>query len=430
MDGVVVDQPGPGEVFADPRFTDVNAHDYRPQSDSPVVDAGDPTDPAPPGSGERVDLGYAQSVEAAVYASKGYCEQCLNDGLEWGVTAFDTLQEAVDNVPDIAGEWTVGVDGGDGGAMVYQENVELKSGIRLIGSGAETSVIDGGDSGSVLTLEGVTDVEIMGFTVLGGGAEANDAGILVTGASNDVEISYNIIGGNIPGIGVVGNGNAGVIFQSGSTGELAFNTIVENYNAGVNLQGDDTWMHARFNIVALNDVGFENSGGSQIFNSYNLVYNTDPAWCATCQDYVGSVTAGEGEINAEPGFVDAFNGNFQLLTSSPAVDAILADRWYPVPTGGGTRADMGYSELLAVPATLLLGKEGYSCGLGSAGVASVEVGLSYVDDASLDVDETAPASWQMATLSTAGQAGSYWTASVTPDQGEGLYRLYTRPFFQ
>ena len=142
-----------------------------------------------------MDLGYAQAVEAAVYASKDYCEQCLNDGLQWKLTAFDTIQDAVDNVPDIAGVWTVGVDGGDTEAMVYQENVVLRSGIRLIGSGAETSVIDGNDSGPVLTLDGVTHVDITGLTMTGGGADANDAGILVTGASNNVEITYNIIGG-------------------------------------------------------------------------------------------------------------------------------------------------------------------------------------------------------------------------------------------
>ena len=56
-------------------------------------------------------MGYAQAVEASVYASKDYCEQCLNDGLEWQVTAFDTIQDAIDNVPDLGGH----LDGGRGG---------------------------------------------------------------------------------------------------------------------------------------------------------------------------------------------------------------------------------------------------------------------------------------------------------------------------
>ncbi|MCP4071063.1 MAG: hypothetical protein GY742_04895, partial [Hyphomicrobiales bacterium] len=336
---------------------------------SPVVDAGDPSDPAPPGSGERVDMGYAQSAEAAVYASKDYCEQCLNDGLEWQVTAFDSIQDAVDNVPDIEGVWTVGVDGGDTGSMLYTENVALKSGIRLIGSGAETSVINGNDSGSVLTLNGVTDVEITGFTISNGGSDSSDAGVLVTGASNNITLTYNIIGGYDSQIQRYGNGNAGVVFQSSSSGKMYFNTVIQNVGSGVVVDGPNSWLNARYNIIALNDVGFDNSGEGQIFNRYNLLYNTDDLWCSSsiCQDYVGSVTTGLGERNGNPPqFTDAANGDYRLTTSSPALDAIPASEYLAAPNGGGSKADMGYRELLAVPATLLLGKEGNSCGLGSA----------------------------------------------------------------
>ncbi|MCP4167502.1 MAG: hypothetical protein GY759_16655 [Chloroflexi bacterium] len=426
IDGIAVDDPRSGEIFANPRFINPDQHDYRPRSDSPVVDTGDPSDPAPPGSGLKVDMGYAQSAEAAVYASRNYCEQCLNDGLEWQVTAFDTIQDAIDNVPDIDGIWTVGVDSGDTGTMVYEENVQLKSGIRLIGGGAETTLVDGGDSGSVLSLDGVTNVEITGFTLTDGGANSTDAGILVAGASNNITITYNIIGGDSPESSYPGNGNAGVIFQSDATGFLYFNTIAVNSSAGVVVEGDNTWLDARYNIIALNDIGFDNSGGGQIFNEYNLVYNTDGDWCATCQDYVGSVTAGQGEINNAPLFIDANSGDFRLTTSSPAVDGIPADQWQPVQTGGGTKADMGYRELLATPATLLLGKEGDSCGLGNAGITSVDVGLVYISDASQSITNTLPSGWQAATLSTVGESGSYWTASITPDSGDGLYRLYSK----
>ena len=208
---------------------------------------------------------------------------------------------------------------------------------------------------------------------------------------------------------------------------MSFNTIAQNFYQGVVLSGSTTWLRAIYNIVAQNDTGFDNSGGGQIFNSYNVVYNTDPSWCATCQDYVGSVSAGTGEINSDPLFTDADNGNFLLTTASPALDAIPTNEYATVPTGGGTRADMGYRELLAVPATLLLGKEGNSCGLGNAGVKSVDVGLVQVTDASQSIAATAPTSWTPANLATAGQSGSYWTLDITPSQGDGLYRLYSKP---
>ncbi|MCB9153462.1 MAG: hypothetical protein H6649_05325 [Caldilineae bacterium] len=422
IDGSPIDQPGPGEVFADPRFTDPSSHDYRPQSNSPVVDAGDPSDPAPPGSGDRVDMGYAQSAEAAVYASQGYCAQCLNDGLEWQVTAFDAVQDAVDHVPDIAGVWTVGVDSG-----VYHEQLSLPSGVRLIGAGAETTVIDGDATGSTVTIDGATNVQITGFAVTNGGEGATDAGIAVDGASSNVRISRNIVGGISPdNPGLPGNGNAGVIFRNGSSGQLTSNTLALNAGPGVLVQGDGSWLLARFNIVALNDIGLDNSGG-QIFNAYNLVYNTDTSWCTSCQNYAGSAAAGVGEIAADPLFRDAGAGDLRLNLASPAIDAVPASQYQPIPNGGGTMADMGYDELLAMPATLLLGTEGNSCGLGASGVASVEVGLVYVPDATVAADETPPASWQNATLATAGEAGSYWTTDVTPASGDGLYRLYSRP---
>ncbi|MCB0207426.1 MAG: hypothetical protein KDH89_21605, partial [Anaerolineae bacterium] len=254
---------------------------------------------------------------------------------------------------------------------------------------------------------------------------------------NNITITYNIIGGLSPDAQYPGNGNYGVLFANGSTGALTFNTIALNYNTGVVVQDDDSWLHARYNIIALNDSGLDNSGGGQIFNTNNLVYNTDGDWCllGVCTDYLGSVEKGSGEINQDPLFLDADSGDLRLCIpglgncsgKSPAIDGIPAADFQPVPTGGGLEADMGYQELLAMPATLLLGKEGNSCGLGSAGVASVQVGLVYVPDSSVSASQTPPSSWQNATLATAGEAGSYWTTDVTPASGDGLYRLYSRP---
>ncbi|MCP4211112.1 MAG: hypothetical protein GY764_06495, partial [Halieaceae bacterium] len=260
--------------------------------------------------------------------------------------------------------WTVGVDGGDTGSMLYTENVNLKSGIRLIGSGAETSIINGNGSGSVLTLNGVTDVEITGFTITNGGSNSSDAGVLVTGASNNITLTYNIIGGYDSQIGSFGNDNAGVVFQSSSSGSISFNTVVHNVGSGVVVDGSDSWLNARYNIIALNDVGFDNRGGGQIFNRYNLLFNTDSSWCSTCQNYAGTVAQGLGERTSDPMFANAGHGDYRLTTSSRAMDAIPASEYLAAPNGGGSKADMGYRELLAVPATLLLGKEGNSCGLG------------------------------------------------------------------
>ncbi|MCB0200720.1 MAG: FG-GAP repeat protein, partial [Anaerolineae bacterium] len=432
IDGSFVDQPGPGELFANPRFMDPDNEDFRPQADSPVVDAGDPSDPAPPGSGDRIDLGYAQAAEASVYASKDYCEQCLNDGLAWQVTAFDAIQDAVDNVPNIEGVWTVGVAGGSAAEpAVYHEHVQLTSGLRLVGGGAAITVIDADDSGSPIVMDGVTGVEVSGFTVTDGGEDATDAGIAVTGASNQITITRNIIGGLSPdNPGLVGNGNAGVLFAGGATGSVLFNTVVANYGSGVVVADPASWLDVRYNIVAFNDAGLDNSSGGQIFGDYNLLYNTDPGWCTTCQNYAGSVSPGANDIaGQDPAFAgsDPGDGDYELTTASPAVDAVPGALAGDVPPGGGDDADMGYSELLALPATLLLGKEGNSCALGNSGMAAVAVGLSYVTDPSLPVNQTPPSVWITPTLATPGETGSYWSTDVSFAEGSGLYRVYTRP---
>jgi len=41
-------------------------------------------------------MGYAEYNAAGFYASAGYSATGLNDGLTWGVDAFDAIQKAVD----------------------------------------------------------------------------------------------------------------------------------------------------------------------------------------------------------------------------------------------------------------------------------------------------------------------------------------------
>jgi hypothetical protein len=408
VDGTKVDQPGAGELFVDPRFTDPDHHDYRPQGDSPIVDQGDPSDPTPPGTGARVDIGYVQAVGAAVYASPDYGPQGLNDGLEWGVDAFARIGDAVAHVPDVAGQWTVGVAPGS-----YGERVALPSGVTLVGSGAGQTTIDAGGSGSALTLDGVTNVAVRGFTLQNAGASAGDAILKAVNASNSVTVTHNVLAG--------GNGTA-ALFAGASSGVLAFNTLVGNAGTGLVARDTGTWVQARFNIVANNGAGLDNAGSGRVFDGYNLFFGNPGG------DAKGSLSLDPTDIRGQdPLFDDPTNGVYSIGNlASPAIDAIPTGDFQPVPVGGGDRADLGYVELLAGPVSLMLGQEAETCGMGAAGIASVEVGLSKVADASTPVTWTLPTAWSPAQLATAGQRGSYWNLSINPNQGDGLYRLYTR----
>ncbi|MFN8474388.1 MAG: Ig-like domain-containing protein [Anaerolineae bacterium] len=415
IDGNAVDQPGSGEVFLDSRFVDPSQQDYRLKADSPLVDAGDPNDPSPPGTGLRVDIGYAQSAQAAVYVSQSYCATCLNDGLEWQVDAFDKIQDGINHVPAIPGVWTVGVAANADPTQPYQENVTLRSGIRLVGSGADQTIIDAGGSGSALTLNGVTDVEVTGFTVQNAGSGSGAGGLVVSGASNTITVTHNIFQAN--------NG-AAASFDSSSTGVFAFNTAANNTGSGLTVAGQGTWLQTRFNIFAYNGAGVAASGGAQVFDAYNLLFqNGSSNTSGFTPDTTDLVGVDPQFNNPDP------NGppDYSLPATSPAVNRIPTATFQPVPLGGGDQADLGYKELLATPITLLFGKQGTTCAAGAAGVASVQVGVTKVTDPSQPPSSTLPTTWTSATLKSAGQPGSYWSLAYSSFAGDGLYRLYTRP---
>ena len=111
--------PGAGELFLDPLFVSPGgpSHDYHTLNGSPVIDAGDPGDPPPPGAGARVDIGYIDQNRAGLYVDDDYCATCANDGLSWQVDAFDHIQDALDkaadNIHELKGlRYTVGVAAG------------------------------------------------------------------------------------------------------------------------------------------------------------------------------------------------------------------------------------------------------------------------------------------------------------------------------
>lgn len=392
---------GAAELLIDPNFVDPLDHDYRTLNFSPVIDAGNPTDPAPPSDGNRADIGYVEQGRANFYVDDNYCLTCANDGLTWQVDAFDILQDALNtaqstlqqlkateaDVPQLV----VGVAAG-----TYSEDVTVPGHVLLMGSGAESTILNGS-----VTFDGVTDSGLRDFTVTG----VTGAAVRVTGASNNILVHHNIIRSNLVGVLVDGRATAG----------LVFNTIANN-TTGVNAAGPGSWVELKNNIVAGSSTGLNATGSGQIFSNYNLLSNT--------ADTGGAATVGEFDLTGDPQF-DSGNTNapYRLTTTSPALDA--ASVGVIVPDGGGLYADLGYSELLAPPVSLLLGKEDLSTVMGNSGVASVEYAVVPVADPTQPVTATLPGTWNTVTLDTPGATYSYWAETYTPGQ-EGLHRFYSR----
>jgi len=405
------DEPGAGELFLDPLFLNLAANDYRTLDASPVIDAGDPGDPAPPGTGSRADIGYLEQGRASYYADDGYCASCPNDGLTWGVDAFDTIQAALDaavggirllDAALVESRFTVGVAPG-----TYHESVDVPSHVSLVGSGADRTTIEAA-AGPAVTFAGVVQASISSFTITGSG----EAGVSAAGASNHILVSRNLIRGN----------GDGVRFSEGATGEVLFNTVVDSSAANLVSSGSRTWVVVRNNILADSPTGLQTEDGGQVFNSYNLLDNTT--------NYVDDAGTGlshqvDTEIAGEsPAFAESVL--YRLTVDSPAVD--MADPTEPVPVGGGESADLGYSELRCAPVVLFLGEEDVSRAAKSSGIVDVEYGVVHVDDPDLPVEDTVPGTWvQAATGGAAGDTVRYWWADYTPVQ-EGLYRVYSRAY--
>ena len=410
---------GSGEISQDPLFVNRAAADFRLLPESPAIDAGNPGDPTPPSIGGRVDLGFVERAQAAFFADDDYGQNALNDGLTWQVDAFATIGDALGAAErylrglncqsesvarDARGICDVRVIVGVGPG-VYAETVRVPSYVRLLGAGAEFVTINAGGQSVAVTLNGAIRSEISGLTVI----NAANAGIDVSGASNSAVIERMVLRGN----------GAGVRVSGGAEALIRFNTVLSN-TTGVEAADDNTFVQIENNVLAFNGSGIAVASlGARASSSHNLI-NSRVLNYGAAPDRVQNK---EGDLlGLAPGFANESAGDFRLTAASPAVDS-AASASKP-PLGGGSVADRGYAELIAIPLTVFFGQSSAPmCIGGNAGVAAVEVGLSPVAQPALALTETLPANWQRLTFGTPVTA-AYWSASVTP--AAGPQRLYSR----
>lgn len=411
VDGAAQPAAGPGEIVQDPRFNSAATNDFRLLPDSGLIDAGSPGDPAPPGTG-RTDIGHIEWGLGAFYVSAAYCPTCANDGLQWFVNAFDDIgaatfmagqarARACGSATDCRLQLDVNV--APGTYVTGALGITLPSGVRLLGSGADTTTIVAGGGATAIQSIAASDLEISGFTIRGA-TGAGAAGINISGGQN-ILVSRNLIRDN----------SLGVVFSAGVLGEARLNTIVNN-GVGISADGGATSIAAVSNIIAgSGGAGAQARGGATLALLYNLLNANSPDLDGASDD-VGNL------LGQSPLFVDAAANNFALQAGSPAVNA--AD---PRIAGwaGDERADIGYRELIAPPVVLLLGTPGQSCAAATSGVASVEVGQTTVSDPTTAPESTLPGAWQSAALAVPGATASDWSATLTTD-GNGLRRIYSR----
>jgi hypothetical protein len=253
----------------------------------------------------------------------------------------------------------------------YKENLDFMGKPIIVKSeaGPNLTFIDGNHLGPVVTFasgEGSTSI-LSGFTIQNG---YGDWGAGITINSSSPTIVGNILDGNAQGAGgfgaaIGGNGSSPLIEQNyfhnntcdsqWLSGVVSFvnnsspiivnnvfennqctainmtlpqsnhpiitnNTIVGNrLGIRVDRRGDASLQDYRNNIIVGNGSGLHVDFGSETYNPTwrnNIVFNNGVDY-----DGIGNQTGRNGNISADPLFVDPVNGNYHLRFGSAAIDS-------------------------------------------------------------------------------------------------------------
>lgn len=367
-----------GNLVADPRLADPLGGNYHIQPTSPAMNGGD--DSLATGSdidgqarvqGPHIDIGADESDGTVwtrepriVYVKAGGSD--LADGQSWA-TALRTVATALALSSGAAGDevWvargtyaeilslpaSLPVFGGFAGTETVRSQHDWKANVTVLDGGGSNAVVTSTAAGAVLdgftvrngtsgiwaTGLGTIKVTNCNLTANGFGVNASDGGVTlanstVSGNGTGVRVVLGtatiadcVISGN-SGAGVSANGfatladcvisgnNDGVSIPGGTT-TINNCTIAGNTSVGVFVDGTPRISNC---IIAFNNYGFswESTGLPQTM-SHNDVYGNTTANYLHAMDATGA----NGNISADPVFVNRAGVDFRLLAASPCVNA-------------------------------------------------------------------------------------------------------------
>jgi len=303
-------------------------------------------------------------VPSEVWVDDDYAPDAFNDGHTWGYDAFDKVQDGVDVL------WaggTVHVATG-----TYYENVFIsRDEVELIGEDRDSTIIDGNQNDNVVTIHGGS-CTVSGFRVRNSREWASAIFLWVPGdntvthniilnthygihlsSSDNNTISDNIITSNAIGITAgysshikitnnsIENNIYGIDTDSCTNIEVANNYIFGN-RIGVHMSASSNNMVINNIIADSTEQGIKLSANAKIINNaiignkgtgisgpdYTVVSNCilwangdDLSGCDATYSDIEDGDSGEGNICADPVFVNATGGDYHLQAGSPCIDA-------------------------------------------------------------------------------------------------------------
>ncbi len=380
---------GTGNINADPLFVSAVGGDYSLSEGSPCIDAGDPSSPLDP-DGTQADMGAIYfdqtnpvsgglttttwtSAESPYHVTDTITVLSGNTlTIEPGVdvlfnadvpfvvlgalNAVGTETDSIRFIKGAAAEWGgLQLTGGDTSVIAYA---------RISDGNADAA---GADGGGILLANGATHLT-MSNSVISGNTASDDGGGVYNGGSTvvftDCDISDNVTGvdggglqnyyGNMTLTGCVVEGNSNGDWGGGLRNHTGTVTLTKcsfinnngtNRGGGVyNNDGNVTVTNCTFSGNTATSGGAIGQHNSTTTVKNSIMWgNSSAVWVqsgsapATYSDIQGGYS-GTGNINADPLFVDAANGDYSLDANSPCVDT--GDPASPVDPDY-TRADMG-----------------------------------------------------------------------------------------
>ena len=241
-----------------------------------------------------------------------------DDRVEYSDADFTTIQEAINNATD--GDMILVYKG------TYYENVVVNKGVSLVGEDRGSTIVDGNEAGSVISIT-AGNVGIEGFTIKRSGIRSYNSGIFVDHADGNY-ISHNTITHNNLGISLyyssdnlisdntITDNSDGVSLYSSISNEASGNKITDNYD-GIILY------YSTNNVVSRNTL-IENNYGILLFDSSknrffhnNFINNGQQAYA---YNSVSVWDHGmEGNYWSDYTGVDLYSGPYQNETGSDGI---------------------------------------------------------------------------------------------------------------